>query len=43
MRYSPSNFVLSDEGKDVQKKIWSETIDLLKAEAPEARLPDLEA
>lgn len=34
----PSGFVLSEEGKKVQKQIWKETIELLKKEAPNADL-----
>ncbi|KAF2265022.1 putative 3-oxoacyl-reductase [Lojkania enalia] len=37
----PSRFVLSDEGKKVQKKIWDETIDLFKKEIPAFKLPSL--
>jgi hypothetical protein len=31
----PSSFVLSPDGEKAQKKIWSETMALLKQEAPE--------
>jgi retinol dehydrogenase-12 len=33
--YSPSDFIISDEGEVAQKQIWRETIALLKKEAPE--------
>jgi hypothetical protein len=39
----PSKFVLSDEGNQVQKRIWAETNDLLKNKALEARLPNFDA
>jgi hypothetical protein len=34
--YSPSAFVISDEGEVAQKQIWKETIALFKKEAPKA-------
>ena len=33
MRFRPSPFVLSNEGETAQRKIWDETIALLKKEA----------
>jgi len=39
MIFSPSSFVLSNEGKQAQKKIWSETMELLRKEAPRASFP----
>ena len=34
----PSAFVLSDEGKEVQKRVWDETVELLGAECPGVEL-----
>jgi hypothetical protein len=34
----PSKFVRSPEGKKIQTKLWDETIEVLKAEAPDAQL-----
>ncbi|KAF2180128.1 short-chain dehydrogenase/reductase SDR [Zopfia rhizophila CBS 207.26] len=39
----PSNFVLSDEGQKVQKKIWNETLDVFKKEVPKADIRSFEA
>jgi NAD(P)-dependent dehydrogenase (short-subunit alcohol dehydrogenase family) len=36
---SPSNFVLSKEGVETQKKLWKETLDLFEKEVPKAQLP----
>ncbi|EPE36451.1 NAD(P)-binding Rossmann-fold containing protein [Glarea lozoyensis ATCC 20868] len=32
----PSNFVLSEEGEVAQRRIWDETVDLLRKEAPKS-------
>ncbi|KAH7882555.1 hypothetical protein F5I97DRAFT_1931101 [Phlebopus sp. FC_14] len=33
----PSDFVISDEGKTMRDKIWSETIDILTKELPQLK------
>ncbi|KAF2275722.1 short-chain dehydrogenase/reductase SDR [Westerdykella ornata] len=38
----PSKFVLSEEGRKVQTKIWNETMELLRKEAPGASFPTFE-
>jgi retinol dehydrogenase-12 len=38
---SPSKFVLSAEGKEIQKKLWNETIALFQKEAPAAKIDSI--
>lgn len=38
---SPSKLVLSAVGKEVQKKLWDETIALFKKEAPTANIDSI--
>jgi hypothetical protein len=42
-RYRPSSFVLSEQGKIIQKKIWDETLEVFRKEAPTAQIPSFEA
>lgn len=42
-RYRPSKFVLSEDGKIVQKKIWKETFEIFKKEAPEVNISEFES
>jgi len=37
----PSHFVTSAEGQAIQKKVWKETVDLLKREAPDADIKEI--
>ncbi|KAF2796331.1 short-chain dehydrogenase/reductase SDR [Melanomma pulvis-pyrius CBS 109.77] len=39
----PSKFVLSEEGKIAQKKIWKETFEIFRKEAPKANISELES